>query len=781
MDERVYTKLGYDAVRQMLAGCTLSAPGREAALALVPETEESAADALLEEAKEAEHGILAAPSLPVTSFDDVKNELTRLRLGVSLSCGELLRVCLLHKAARRTARGIREDLPRLYAMAKDLWYDEELISRIDMSILGEDKIADNASPALRDIRRRIRRENAAVQEKLNAIIRSKEQAAYLQDAIITSRDGRFVVPVKQECRNNVPGLIHGQSASGATLFIEPMGIVESNNELRLLEEEERREIERILAALSDRARGGAGALAADLKTLTYLDVVFAKAALGIKMKGFAPTFNRENKIDIRAGRHPLIDKDKVIPVSVSVSEDIRTLIITGPNTGGKTVTLKLVGLFSLMAQSGLFLPAAEGTTLPVYTDVFADIGDEQSIEQSLSTFSAHMRNIIYILRKAGRDSLVLLDELGAGTDPAEGTALALSILDKLYEKGARVFATTHYGEIKAYAMTTKGFENAGMEFDPDSLQPTFHLIMGLAGASNAFLISRRLGLKQDVIEKAKGFMQKERLEFDSLLRHAERTRKDAEARLEKARLAEREAAEAGKKAKALEEDLAARRRTAIKKAQEEAYEIVRKTQDEMEEILREARRTRDQSVRESTETTKTLRTRVSGKKDVLRRQLEPARLPAQPVDADSLALGEPVHVASLAVDGTVASLPDSRGMVEIQAGILKVSVPVSDLEKREGGGKKPRRTSSVRLARKTVPLSLNLHGYNVEEAILEIDKYLDDAFLSGLLEVSIIHGKGTGALRSGVQKYLRHHPHVASFRMGKLDEGAEGVTIVTLK
>ena len=781
MDERVLIKLGFDKVREMLSACALSELGRKAALSLVPVAEKEAAAALLEETKEAEHLSIALASLPITSFDDVGAELSRLRLGVDLSCAELLRICTLHKAARRTSRGIPGDSSCLYAMSKNLWYDEKLISRIDEAILSEEEIADNASPGLRDIRRRMRSENALVREKLTAIIRSKEQSAYLQDAIITSREGRFVVPVKQEFRSSVSGLVHGQSASGATLFIEPMGIVEANNRLRLLEEEEKCEIARILAEISEMARGGVTALIADAEILAYLDLVFAKAALGIGMRGFAIRFNEEGNIDIHAGRHPLIDKDRVIPVSINAGGAIRTLIITGPNTGGKTVTLKLVGLFALMAQSGLFLPASEGTTLPVYSDVFADIGDEQSIEQSLSTFSSHMKNIIYVLRKAGKDSLVLLDELGAGTDPEEGTALALAILDELYQRGAHVFATTHYGEIKAYAMTAEGFENASMEFDSDSLKPTFHLIMGVAGASNAFMISRRLGLKKEVVDKAKGFMREERLEFDSLLQHAERTRKDAEVCLERARQLEIRATEAGKKAREMEEELSARRREAIKKAQEEAHEIVRKTQEEMEEILKEARRARGQTEREATKTAEYVRGQVSAKKDVLRRQLEPKRKPAASVDMGSLVLGDKVYVSSLAVDGTVAALPDSRGMVEVQAGILKVSVHYSDLEKRQEGAKKAMRTSSVRLQRKSVSLFINLHGYNVEDAIIEIDKYLDDAFLSGLSEVSIIHGKGTGALRSGVQSYLRHHPHVASFRMGKYGEGEEGVTVVTLK
>ncbi len=787
MEERVYQKLGFDKIREMLRARTLSQPGAQLAMELEPSAQPDVVENLLQETAEAEHISLAAVSYPMSGFEDIKEELSRLRAGAALSCGELLRVCRLHKAAKRARQGIVRDeaagVERLAEMAQDLWYDDLLISRIEQAILSEEEVADNASAELRDIRRKIKSENAQIREKLNGILRSKEKSAYLQEGIITMREGRFVVPVKQEYRAQIPGLIHGQSSSGATLFIEPMGIVEANNHLRLLEEEEKREIARILQELSDLAGAGVSEMRLDIERLAYLDLIFAKASLAIHMKAFRPILNSEGKISILAGRHPLIDAEKVIPVTVDVEPQINTLIITGPNTGGKTVTLKLIGLFALMAQSGLFLPAREGSSLPVFTAVFADIGDEQSIEQSLSTFSSHMKNTIYILRKADSGSLVLLDEMGAGTDPEEGTALALAVLSELTERGAHIFATTHYSEIKAYAMTAQHFENASMEFDPNSLQPTFRLIMGVAGASNAFLISKRLGLKKETIERARAFMREERLEFDNLMLHAERTRKNADQKMQRALELEKQAKESEKKIRAVEQDIAERREKALLKARQEAYEIVRAAKEETEQILKEARKTRRQNESEATRTTEKVRLELNQKQERLKRQIEPPKRAeaGQKIDPKQLNIGEEVRIISLGADAVVQSLPDAKGMVSVQAGIMTLNIHYSDLMQKQKGKRKAVRTSSVQLAQKMVPLSINLHGYNVEEALIEVDKYLDDAFLAGIKEVSIIHGKGTGTLRSGIQQYLRRHPHVQSFRLGKYGEGEAGVTVVTLK
>ena len=487
MDDRVLKILGYDKIKEMLADCAVSEAGAAAARALLPATERQEAERLMAQTREAESISISNAAHPMMGFDDLSGELTRLKAGAGLSCAELLRVSRLMKAAKRAKKGITKDengqLRLLPDLAEQLFYDDMLIRRIDDAILSEEEIADQASPALRDIRRRQRNENAFVREKLNAIIRSKEYAAHLQDAIITMRNGRYVVPVKQEYRGNVPGLIHGQSASGATLFIEPMSIVEANNRLRVLEEEEKQEIERILLELSALAGAYTYEMQADLDLLTYLDLVFAKAALAIRMRAMPVAFNGDDTIDIRSGRHPLIDAKEVIPVSVSVSDEHRTLIITGPNTGGKTVALKTLGLLTLMAMCGMMIPAGEGSEVSVFEYILADIGDEQSIEQSLSTFSAHMTNIVSILEVANERSLVLMDELGAGTDPVEGAALAVAILERLRLFGCKIAATTHYAEIKMFALQTPGVENACCEFDLATLRPTYRLLIGVPGRS----------------------------------------------------------------------------------------------------------------------------------------------------------------------------------------------------------------------------------------------------------------------------------------------------------
>lgn len=781
-DKKVFAKLEFDKILKQLMQKAMSEGGRRLAEELAPTEDRALAERWMQETMEAETISLSSEAFPMQSYPAIGAELARLNAGAALSCGELLRVKQLLQAARRAKKNIRPDEERdihlLPEIASGLVYDDYLIEVINQSIESEDEVADSASSELRAIRRRMVKENDAIREKLNSVIRGKDTAKYLQESIITMRNGRYVVPVKVEYRSQINGLIHGESASGATLFIEPMSVVEANNRLKSLEEEERREIERILAMLSDLARPSTEDMKYDYEILSYLDLVFAKAALGIGMKAHPVAFNDSDTIDIRMGRHPLIDAGKVIPISVKAEEPQHTLIITGPNTGGKTVTLKMVGLFALMAQSGLFLPAESGTSMPVFQAVYADIGDEQSIEQSLSTFSSHMKNNIFILRKAQQGSLVLLDELGAGTDPEEGTALALAILDELNARGVKLLATTHYSEIKAYALTAEGFVNASMEFDAESLKPTYRLIMGVAGASNAFLISKRLGLKNEIIEKARGFMREERLQFDSLLREAERTKSKAEKQLSRAREMESHAREMDARAKQQEEKLEQKRQKILDKAREEALQIVNEAREETEEIIQEVKRLKNQPEAARTKTVEKARKTLSAKREKLQKPKAPAKKGS--LRPEDLAIGDGVRILSLNVDGSVLALPDDSGMVAVQAGIMKLNIPLSDLALAQQK-KRVARTSSVSLETKPVSMSINLHGYTVEEAIVELDKYLDDAFLAGLQEVSIIHGKGTGALRSGVQSYLRHHPHVEKFRLGKYGEGETGVTIVSLK
>ncbi len=787
MDEIVNQKLEFDKIRELLMEKAYSRDAKEAIRELMPSDSREEVEALLQETSEAEHVIMTCTTFPITAFDTVSEELSRLRANASLSCAELLRVNNIHKAAKRAKQVLtREDdaVVRLREIAEGLYYDNDLIKTIDNAIISDEEISDTASTELRDIRRKIKNANASIRDRLNQILHSKEKSQYLQDPIITQREGRFVVPVRQEYRSQIPGLIHGQSSSGATLFIEPMNVVEANNELRLLEEEERREIVRILKDISLMASESVKELQADIGILTRLDVIFAKASLAISMKAFRPVISEGRRIRILKGRHPLIDRDKVIPVTVEVDETINTLIITGPNTGGKTVTLKLIGLFALMCQAGMFIPAMEGSELPIFSGVYADIGDEQSIEQSLSTFSSHMKNIIFILRKADRDSLVLIDELGAGTDPEEGTALALAILNELTERGAHIFATTHYGEIKAYAMKNERFQNASMEFDPESLKPTFRLVMGIAGASNAFLISKRLGLKDYIIDSARNFMSEERVRYDELVLEAEKSRKAADRKMTMLSTREEELRETEKRVRKMEEEAQKKREDYLLKAREDALKIIKDAKDETERILKEARRTRRESESDATRTTEKVRGDLKEKTDILERQIGASRNEERRnkrIDPSSIYVGQEVHVISLNVDGTVQSKPDQKGNVMIQAGIMTIEINVSDLEEKKAAARKYERTSSVSLNRKMTSLSVNITGRTVGEGIMEVDKYLDDAFLSGLKEVTIIHGKGTGALRKGIQEYLKKNKHVKSFRNGNFGEGSEGVTVVTLK
>ena len=787
MDEIVNQKLEFDKIRELLIDKAYSAGAKKALSELMPSDNREEVEKLLQETSEAEHVILTATSFPVTAFDSVNEELSRLRARASLSCAELLRVNNVHKAAKRAKQVLTaedEAVVSLREIAEGLYYDNELIKTIDNAILSDEEIADTASPELRDIRRKIKNANASIRDRLNQIIHSKEKSQYLQEAIITQREGRFVVPVRQEYRSQIPGLIHGQSSSGATLFVEPMNVVEANNELRLLEEEERREIIRILRDISLMASESVRELQEDIDILIRLDIIFAKANLAISMKAFRPVISDGRKIRILQGRHPLIDRDKVIPVTVEVEEEINTLIITGPNTGGKTVTLKLIGLFALMCQSGMFIPAMEGSELPIFSGVYADIGDEQSIEQSLSTFSSHMKNIIFILRKADENSLVLIDELGAGTDPEEGTALALAILNELTNRGAHIFATTHYGEIKAYAMKNDRFENASMEFDPESLKPTFRLVMGIAGASNAFLISKRLGLKDYIIDSARSFMSEERVRYDELVLEAERSRKAADRKMTMLSSREQELRETEQRIKKMENEASKKREEYLLKAREDALKIIKDAKDETERILKEARKTRRENESDATRTTERIRGDLKERTDILERQIGASKDDERrnkKLDPASIYVGQEVHVISFNVDGIVQSRPDQKGNVTVQAGIMTIEINVSDLEEKKVAAKKYERTSSVSLNRKMTSLSVNITGKTVDEGIMEVDKYLDDAFLSGLKEVTIIHGKGTGALRKGVQDYLRRHKHVKSFRNGNFGEGAEGVTVVTLK
>lgn len=775
--------LEFNSILEKLAERTVSQSGAQAARALRPVSEGETARILMEQTMEAETLLIKRPSYPVCSFAAIGAELRRMKTGASLSGGEILRVASVFRAAKQAAPLAKDETAQMIpALAKGLFYDDGMIKRVEDCVVADDEIADGASTELARVRREMRKENEFIKEKLQSMIRSQGESKYLQDAIITQRNGRYVVPVKSEYKANVSGIVHEKSASGATLFIEPASVVEANNRIRELEAAEQKEIARILAGLTAGLNVYREELRADVEILTELDLLFAKAALGLAMKALPVTFNEEGEISINAGRHPLIDAEKVVPVSLKLAGGIRSLVITGPNTGGKTVTLKLIGLFAIMAQSGLLIPAKSPVKLPVFDGVFADIGDEQSIEQSLSTFSAHMKSIIFALKHAAGRSLVLLDELGAGTDPQEGSALAQAILTELMKKGSMVVATTHIGELKAFANEHEGFENASMEFDAATLTPTYRLMMGVAGHSNAILISQRLGLPKHVICAAQGYMNAEHLEYGRLIEAAEQAEKRARKMQKEAKEALAAAKDERRKAEQTAQKAAEKRKQILAKANEKAIEILDDAKETAEDAIAEAKRLGKQDEASRTVNTKKVRDKLSGKKQAIE-QHKKQQKKTKNLTAEDIHVGDTVTILSMDAPATVLKAPNAKGIVRLQAGILKVDLPVSELGPgQEEAPKKGVRTSRVELdARRQVPMEIDLHGQAVDDSLIILDKYLDDAFLAGLGEVTVIHGRGTGALRRGVQEYLRTHPHVQSFRPGKYGEGDIGVTVVTLK
>lgn len=784
MEKRVLKTLEYDKILTMLkerASCCIS---RELVDTMEPSGDFDTVERELKLTAEAETLFYKTGRSPVDDFPDMRHCLERMHAALFLSTGELLGIASCLKAARIAKDILAKEVGEesyLYNLAGLLITHRSAEEEINRCIINEDEIFDGASPALARIRRAMRLANEKVREKLNSMIRSTAYQKYLQEPIITIRNGRFVIPVKQEYRQQVPGLIHDQSSSGATLFIEPSAVVELGNEYKKLLAEEADEIERILTELTAMLAPYADEIREDLNIMGQIDLVFAKAKLSRELNAVMPRLNRNNYVRIVRGRHPLIPADRVVPIDIWIGRDYRSLIITGPNTGGKTVTLKIVGLFALMVQSGIFVPANEGSEFPVFEHIYADIGDEQSIEQSLSTFSSHMKNIVGILDKADENSLVLLDELGAGTDPIEGAALAMSILEELNDRHCICVSTTHYSEIKAFAMTHEGMENASMEFDIDRLCPTYRLYIGIPGKSNAFEISSRLGLPNSIIDKAKGFLKGEDVRFEDIIssaqsqhRIAEEERKMAEearAELEKLR------ADAERERRKLDED----RNRLQAKAKEDAKRIVADTKREMEKLIVEIRSIKDidrsaadRVIQAARDTLRATETAVNEKEAIKK---EDNTKPPKTVRA-----GDTVNIVTLDQKATVLSAPDSKSEVMVQAGVMKLNVKLKDIRLIEEKKAAAPTSGKVGLgAGKQVGLELDVRGMLVDEANIIVDRYLDDAYNAGLSEVNIIHGKGTGALRAGVQAFLKRHPLVKGYRMGSYGEGDAGVTVVTLK
>lgn len=786
MTDRVLKILEYDKIVDKLTELASSEMGKERARQIRPANGYAEVSNLLKQTQEADEELNRLGRSPVDSFPDVRESLRRSGVTLSLGMGELLAIAKALRSMRFAKASLtKEESPtQLYQMACSLHTARGIEEEIFRCILTEDEMADSASPKLASLRRSIRACNDRVRDKLNAMIHSPAYKNCLQESIITIRNGRYVLPVKQEYRSSVPGLLHDQSGSGATLFIEPMAVVEIGNELKKLLSEETEEVQRILAELTAAVAPDAPALLASFEVLAEIDVIFAKAKLGRDMRATCPHLNTQGFIRIVGGRHPLIDPTVVVPIDLWLGRDFNTLIITGPNTGGKTVTLKTVGLFSLMTQSGMYLPAMDGTEMPVFTDVFADIGDEQSIAQNLSTFSSHMKNIVDILKEADSGSLVLVDELGSGTDPVEGAALAMSVLEELHGRKARTLATTHYSELKAFALTKEGMENASVEFNVTTLRPTYRLFIGIPGKSNAFEISRKLGLPEHIIDGAQKHLTVKDISFEDAISGAESQRRIAE---QERRLAEEARAELYRLRDETEKEkkrIAEQRDKAIKKAKEEARAIVHRAKAESERIIRElkelsaaAESDRSRAIQKARDE---LRASESTLHDGLAPQDEKSNLAAAPAPK-TVQPGDVVHVLSIDNEATVLTPPDSKGEITVQAGILKLSVKLKDVRLIGKEDEKNRVTASVKRESTTASLEIDVRGMTVDEAIIEVDRYIDTAFMSGLKEVYVIHGKGTGALRSGIQSFLKRHKHVSNFRLGQYGEGETGVTVVSLK
>lgn len=789
MNNKALKTLEYNKITDRLASHASSEPGIKLCRELQPMMDMDEINSALKQTSDAVSRIFRHGSISFAGLKDIRPLTKALEVGSALGMSELLDICSLLKVAAGARRyGVSEDeaADSLSGMF-DVIYDIADVRReIERCILSEDEIADDASAELKNIRRQMRICTERIRTELNSMLNGSDRT-YLQEAVITTRGGRYCIPVKAEYKSQVPGMVHDQSKAGSTFFIEPMSVVRLNNEIREYEVKESEEIAKILASLSAMAGNYTAELDADYDILSQLDFIFAKAKLSFEYKGSEPIMNTRGYINIRKGRHPLIDSHKVVPIDVSIGDEYSELIITGPNTGGKTVTLKTIGLFSLLGQSGLHIPAADNSELTVFNDIFADIGDEQSIEQSLSTFSSHMKNIIEILAKADSNSLVLFDELCAGTDPTEGAALAISILTSLHKLRVTTVATTHYSELKIFALSTEGVQNACCEFDVATLAPTYRLLIGIPGKSNAFAISGKLGLPQYIIDDAKESLASEDVAFEDVISDLEKSRVTIER--EKLELEEykKEVEDLKNQLKAKNERLDARSDNILQKAREEASAILREAKETADDAIRKLNKANaaGMSVTELEKQRQRIKDNIN---KVDKGRVLKAQAPARQHKASDFHIGDRVHVASLNLDGTVHTLPNQKGELNVTIGIMNYNVNMSDLtiiEEASEMRKLKQKSSGIGKLKmsKTASISpeINLIGMTSDEAIMTLDKYLDDAFLSHISPVRIVHGKGSGILRNAVHNYLKRQKHVKSFRLGSFGEGDYGVTIVEFK
>lgn len=790
MEQKTLKVLEFDKIIDKLTAYAASLGAKELCEKLHP------SDSLMEieqnqrETADALKRIYRKGSLSFGGIFDIRGSMKRLEIGATLGMGELLQIMSILETTAKVKQYGQHDLEEELRDSLDESFEflepiPSLAKEIKRCIISDEEMADEASPALSHIRRSMRQMNDKVHSTLNAMVNGSVRA-YLQDAVITMRDGRYCLPVKAEYRSQVPGMIHDQSATGSTLFIEPMAVVKLNNDFKELLIKEQQEIEKILATLSESAAQYIELLIDDYKTLTQLDFIFAKAMLAKEMKASRPRFNTKGYIHIKDGRHPLLDPKKVVPINVYLGKDFNLLIVTGPNTGGKTVSLKTVGLFTLMGQAGLHIPAFDNSELAVFDQIFADIGDEQSIEQSLSTFSSHMTNIIPILKKATLNSLVLFDELGAGTDPTEGAALAISILNHLHQQGIRTMATTHYSELKVYALSTEGVENACCEFDVESLSPTYRLLIGIPGKSNAFAISSKLGLPDFLIEDAKKQISAQDESFEDVIAELENSRITLEK--EQAEIARyKEEIRTLRNALQKKQDrIEERKEKILLEANKEANAILQEAKDFADETMKNFHKFGKSNI--SAKEMEAERTRLREKiKSTETNTKAQAPKPKKKIKANSLHIGDKVKVLSLNLEGTVSTLPNPKGDLFVQMGILRSQVNINDLEfvaeaevlqssKSSSGSSNLKMSKSV-----SVSTEINLIGMTVDEALAHLDKYLDDAYLAHMPSVRIVHGKGTGALRNAVHQHLKRCNYIKSYRLGSFGEGEAGVTIAEFK
>ncbi len=805
MNKRSLRILEYNKILEILSGYANSDMAKKRCLRINPQKEQAVIDRLQEETRDAFLRLESCGNLSFSGLRDVRPEIKRLEVESTLSAGELLNIAaLLETAAAAKSYGEGSDLtairagntkeeaaaPRIDSLTERfsmLLPLADISSEIRRCIIAADEIADDASSTLKNIRRKIGLAGERLHKELDKIIKSDAYRDMLQDSIVTQRGGRYCIPVKQAYRSKFPGMLHDQSQSGSTLFIEPMAVVNLNNEIKELENDERTEIENILEGLSKTAAVCVEDISFNLTTLTDLDFIFAKAKYARATRAVQPIFNTEGVIDIRQGRHPLLDKKTVVPVDIRLGEDYNLLIVTGPNTGGKTVSLKTLGLFTLMGQAGLHIPADEGSKLAIFSDVFADIGDEQSIEMSLSTFSSHMSNIVYIVEHADSDCLCLFDELGGGTDPVEGAGLAIAILDHLKKMSARVMATTHYDELKTYAMQEPGVENASCEFDVETLAPTYKLRIGVPGSSNAFAISSKLGLPDFIIESAKTHIDSSKQDMEALISGLANDKRMAEEDAAAAKALREEAEQAKKAAEAKEKELTEKKAEILEKAREEARDLLEEAKEVADTTISDYNKWRNNPKNADM---RAMEKKRSGLRNKIN-HLEQSKKKAAPTrtsnhKASDFHIGDTVLVLSMNVKGTISALPDAKGNAGVRMGIMNSKFPIKDLSiideptvKAEGQAIRTRGSSVTSKAMNISP-EINLLGLTVDDAIAKLDKYLDDAVLSHLSSVRIVHGKGTGALRKGIHEYLKKNPVVTSFRTGEYGEGEHGVTIAEL-